>query len=66
MSGHLGDSVVEHLPLAQVMTPGSQNPGIESYIRLPAWSLLLPLLVSAFLSLSVSLVDNLFFFLSRG
>ena len=38
--GHLGGSVVERLPLAQDMILGS---GIESHIRLRAWSLLLPL-----------------------
>ena len=51
--GHLGGSVVEHLPSAQGMIPVSQ---IESHIGLPAWSLLLPLpvCVSACLSLSYS------------
>ena len=39
--GHLGGSVVERVPLAQVVVPG---PGIQSHIRLPAGSLLLPLL----------------------
>ena len=38
--GRLGLSGVELLPLAQGMIPG---PGIESCIRLPAGSLLLPL-----------------------
>ena len=46
--GHLSGSVVEHLPLAQVMIPG-----IESCIRLPMGSLLLPLPMS--LPLSVCL-----------
>ena len=41
--GHLGGSVVEHLPLAQGVIP---DPGIESHIRLPVKSLLLPLSVS--------------------
>ena len=49
MEGRLGDSVVERLPFAQVMIPGS-------FIRLPAWSLLLPLPVSA--SLPVSLMNK--------
>ena len=40
---HLGVSVFEHLPSAQVMIPG---PGIESCIGLPTESLLLPLPVS--------------------
>ena len=48
--GCLGSSVVEYLPSAQGMIPG---PGIESYIRFPAKSLLLPLPMSASLSLSV-------------
>ena len=51
--GRLGGSVVEHLPLAQVMTPGSR---IESRIGLPAGSLLLPLPGS--LPLSVSLMNK--------
>ena len=57
LKGHLGGSVVERLPSAQAVVPG---PGIESRIRLPAWSLLLPLLVSlpVSLSLSVSLVNK--------
>ena len=38
--GHLGGSMVKCQPLAQVVIRG---PGIESYIRLPAGSLLLPL-----------------------
>ena len=46
----LGGSVVKCLPLAQGMIPGSR---IESHIRLLAWSLLLPLPVSASLSLSL-------------
>ena len=50
MSGHLGGSAVECLPLAQGVSPG---PGIESHIGLPAWILLLALPVSAS-SLSVS------------
>ena len=48
--GHLGGSVVEHLPLAQAV---SWDPGIESHIRLPAGSLLLLLPVSLSLSLCV-------------
>ena len=39
--GHLGGSVVVHLPLAQVMIPGSWN---RSRNRLLIGSLLLPLL----------------------
>ena len=49
--GHLGGSVVEHLPLAQGVIPGS---GMEAYVGLPAWSLLLPLPVSLPLSVCVS------------
>ena len=41
--GHLGGSVVEHLPSAQVVIWG---PGIKSYNRPFAGSLLLPLPVS--------------------
>ena len=40
--GHLGGSVIEHLPSAQVVILESW---IESRIGLPAWSLLLPLLL---------------------
>ena len=49
--GRLGDSVVEHLPLAQGVIPGL---GIKSYIGLPTGSLLFPLPMSLRLSLSVS------------
>ena len=49
--GHLRGSVVERLPSAQVVT---QGPGIKSHIGFPAWSLLLPLLVSLPLSLCLS------------
>ena len=28
--GHLGGSVVEHLPMAQIMIQGSWDPGVES------------------------------------
>ena len=49
--GCLGDSVVECLPSAQ-------GPGIESHIRLPAGSLILPLPVSLSLSLSVYLMNK--------
>ncbi|CAK7320259.1 hypothetical protein VULLAG_LOCUS22521 [Vulpes lagopus] len=49
--GHVGGSVAEHLPLAQSVIPG---PGIESHIRLPAGSLLLPLPMSLPLSVCVS------------
>ena len=52
--GRLGGSVVERLPLAQVVT---QSPGIKSHIGLPVGHLLLLLLVSA--SLSVSLMVKL-------
>ena len=38
--GHLGGSVVEHLPSAQVVISG---PRIQSSIRLPPGSLLFPL-----------------------
>ena len=48
----LGGSVVERIPLAQGMIPGS---GIESLIGLPVRSLLLPLPVSLSLSLSLYL-----------
>ena len=41
--GCLGGSAVERLPLAQGVILGS---GIESHVRLLAWSLLLPLPVS--------------------
>ena len=54
MWGCLGSAVVEHLPLAQGMIPGS---GIESHIRLLVGSLLLPLPVS--LSISLSLMNKL-------
>ena len=47
--------VVEQLPPAQGVTPG---PGIESRIRLPAWSLLLPLSVSLPLSLCMDLMNK--------
>ena len=48
--GHLGGSVVEHLPLAQVVIPG---PGIKSHFGLPVGklpSLFLPLPMSLPLS----------------
>ena len=48
--GHLGGSVVEPLPLAQVVIPGVL--GIKSCIRLPTGSLLLPLPMSLPLCLS--------------
>ena len=48
--GHLGGSVVEHLPLAQVMILESQD-----RVPYPAGSLLLLLPVSLPLSLSLSL-----------
>ena len=51
--GHLGGSVVEHLPLAQVVIPGSWD---WVCIRLPIGSLLLPLPKS--LPLSVSLINK--------
>ena len=51
--GRLGGSVVERLPLAQGMIPGSR---IESHIGLLAGSLLLPRPVS--LPLSVSLKNK--------
>ena len=46
--GRLGGSVVECLPLVQVVIPG---PGIKSRVGFPTGSLLLPLPVSASLSL---------------
>ena len=49
----LGGSAVERLPSAQGIIP---DPGNESHIGLPAWSLLLLLPVS--LSLSVSLMNK--------
>ena len=52
---HLGDSVVEHLRLAQGVTWG---PRIKPCIRLPMGNLLLPLPVSLPLSLSLSLINN--------
>ena len=52
--GHLGGSVVEHLPSAQ----GSQGPGIESHIQLAAGSLLHPLPMSLPLSLSVTIINK--------
>ena len=52
-SGHLGGSVVEHLPSAQGVIPGSE---IESHIGLLAGSLLLPLPMS--LPLCVSLMNK--------
>ena len=51
--GRLGGSAVEGLPLAQGVILGS---GMESHIGLPAWSLLLPLLMC--LPLSVSLMNK--------
>ena len=54
--GRLGGSAVERLPLAQVMILGS---GIESHIRLPAGSLLLPQPVFLTFSLSESLMNKL-------
>ena len=53
--GHLGGSAVEHLLLVQGMIRG---PGIESHIRLPEWSLLLPLPVSLPLSLCLSWINK--------
>ena len=54
LAGHLGGSVVERLPLAQIMILGSWDPGMDSCIKLPSESLLLPLLMS--LPLSVCLL----------
>ena len=48
--GHMGGSVVERLPLAQVVISGS---GIKSHIRLLAGSLLLTLPMSLPLSVCV-------------
>ena len=53
--GHLGGSVVELLPLAQVMIWG---PGIEFHIQVPIGNLLLPLPMSLPLSLCVSLMNK--------
>ena len=50
--GRLGGSAVERLPLAR------HDPRVESRIRLPAWSLLLPLPVSLRLSLSLFCVSH--------
>ena len=49
--GYLGGSVVEHLPLAPGVIRGL---GIESHIRLPVKSLLLPLSMSLPLSVCLS------------
>ena len=51
--GHLGGSVVERLPLTQVVIPGSWD---QVHMGLSARSLLLPLPVSA--SLCVSLMNE--------
>ena len=51
LTGCLGGSVVEHLPSAQDMILGL---GIESHIRLPTRSLLLPLSMSLPLSFCLS------------
>ena len=51
----LGGSVVEHLPLAQVMVPGSWDRVLQ---RVPAGSLLLPLPVSLPLSLCLSWINK--------
>ena len=53
--GRLGASVVEHLHLAQAVIRGLR---IESHIRLPAWSLLLPLPMYLLFSLSVSFMNK--------
>ena len=53
----LGGSVVERMPLAQGVIPGSR---IESHIGLPVRSLLLSLPVSLPLSLCLSWINNLF------
>ena len=55
IQGRLGGSAVKCLPLAQGVILGS---GIESHIRLPAWSLLHPLPMSLPFSLSVSLMNK--------
>ena len=59
--GHLGGSVVERLLSTQVVI---QGPGIESHVRFPAWSLLLPLPVS--LPLSLSLMNKKIKSLKKG
>ena len=51
----LGGSVVEPLPLAQVVIPGSWD---ESHIGFPAGSLLLPLPVSLPLSVCLSRINK--------
>ena len=53
--GCLGGSAVEHLPLAQVVIPGSR---IESHIGLPARTLLLPLPMSLPLTLYLSCINK--------
>ena len=53
--GRLGGSVVEHLPLAQVI---SRGPGMESRIGLPAGSLFLPLSMYLPLSVCFSGINN--------
>ena len=55
IQGCLGGSAVEHLPSAQGMILGL---GIESHIKLPIGSLLLPLPVSLPLYLCVSLMNK--------
>ena len=51
ISGHLGGSVVKHLPLAQGVIP---SPGGKSYIKLPVRRLLLPLSMTLLLSVCLS------------
>ena len=41
VSGAPGGSAVSHLPLVQVITPGSRDQ--VPHVGFPAWSLLLPL-----------------------
>ena len=55
VEGHLGGSVVGHLPLAQVVI---QGPGIEFHFKFPTGSLLLPLPVSLPLCVCVSLMNK--------
>ena len=59
VQGHLGGSVVECLPSAQVMILGSWDPGIKSHIRFPMGSLLLPLPMSLLPSLCLSWINKI-------
>ena len=56
--------VAQWLSVCLWLRAWSQGPGIESHIRLPTWSLLLPLLMSLPLSFSVfhEYINKIFFF----